>query len=693
MDEESQNDELIVLESIFDESVLKIERIGEPSGSIIIHPDISEKYYVKYEVKNNEQTNSSKYVEFEVKYLPPITLYFVLPRTYPSQLNPAFLLSCRWLTLDQISSLCRKLDKLWHEGEKEVVLYKWIQFLKEETLSFLKIRDYLDISHIPDERFDQNRFNRNSSPRKAIQNDDCKFNDSGKNLHYREWNGYHQKAQRNVYLNQNTKYNNSVQDSCYRYKCDDRYSSYKFRNTRKENFPMNVSNGITQTNSSKYQEVKENKYKDNCKNFQSKTVKNQAINHLCTEQKDEETFNPTTSKRTHFNQNPRQEYRNRNVNGETRFHSQNYRRVDIQTDAFGSRQVAPRNNQSHYTETNGSYQRGSTSSNYRGGRKFQNNRTKWDIKLNSQILTPRIHGGKYDFDLRAVSEMENKTTLITYLTEYNKKKEEEMYSNEWFMCGVCLLEKQGKDFMNFFGCNHKYCKLCMKSYFEIQIQDGNVKSLSCPKEKCISQATQHQIRELVSPDTFARYDRLLLNSILECMTDIVYCPRIFCQTPVILEPDCSMGICPSCEFVFCTYCRMVYHGIASCRFKSEEIKKIREEYLQGDKEIKSQMECRFGKRTLQVLVEEGLSEEWVENNSKKCPNCNASIEKIDGCNKMACWKCKTFFCWICMQILKQVNPYEHFNRPNTPCFNQLFQGAEEFEDSDDEDWAIGAFLI
>lgn len=40
------------------------------------------------------------------------------------------------------------------------------------------------------------------------------------------------------------------------------------------------------------------------------------------------------------------------------------------------------------------------------------------------------------------------------------------------------------------------------------------------------------------------------------------------------------------------------------------------------------MEQRYGKKQLQTLVDTSLSENWLFNNSKKCPNCNAAIEVI-----------------------------------------------------------------
>ena len=37
---------------------------------------------------------------------------------------------------------------------------------------------------------------------------------------------------------------------------------------------------------------------------------------------------------------------------------------------------------------------------------------------------------------------------------------------------------------------------------------------------------------------------------------------------------------------------------------------------------------------------------------------------------MTCTSCRRYFCWLCLGVLSKVNPYSHFNNPNSPCYNQ-----------------------
>lgn len=44
-----------------------------------------------------------------------------------------------------MSSLCRRLDELWEENQGCVILFTWVQFLKEEALDFLGIQSPLEV--------------------------------------------------------------------------------------------------------------------------------------------------------------------------------------------------------------------------------------------------------------------------------------------------------------------------------------------------------------------------------------------------------------------------------------------------------------------------------------------------------------------------------------------------------------------
>lgn len=51
-----------------------------------------------------------------------------------------------------------------------------------------------------------------------------------------------------------------------------------------------------------------------------------------------------------------------------------------------------------------------------------------------------------------------------------------------------------------------------------------------------------------------------------------------------------------------------------------------EKYQTATEAEKQEMEARYGKKQLETLVNNALSECWVQDNSKRCPKCNIVIE-------------------------------------------------------------------
>ncbi|XP_061558986.1 E3 ubiquitin-protein ligase RNF14 isoform X1 [Phycodurus eques] len=284
-------------------------------------------------------------------------------------------------------------------------------------------------------------------------------------------------------------------------------------------------------------------------------------------------------------------------------------------------------------------------------------------------------------DPRAIVSMDMRVDLLPHLLDFDEAQRQRVFDVTPFSCGICFSEKRGADCLCFKECQHVYCKACMTEYFQIQIRDGNVQCLNCPEPKCSSLATPMQVKQLVDKELFVRYDRLLLQSSLDLMADVVYCPRHSCGTAVMVEPDTTMGICSVCQYAFCTLCKMGYHGVSHCKIPAEDLRSLRDEYLSATTEGKKFMEQRFGKRVIQKAVEESFSRDWLNENCKCCPYCGTNIQKVDGCNKMTCTSCRHYFCWLCLDLLNKANPYSHFNNPHSPCYKQLFHGV----DLDDED--------
>ncbi|XP_051171593.1 E3 ubiquitin-protein ligase RNF14-like [Leptopilina boulardi] len=314
----------------------------------------------------------------------------------------------------------------------------------------------------------------------------------------------------------------------------------------------------------------------------------------------------------------------------------------------------------------------------------------------SKKKNKRQKNNKNSFDKRAVFDRPVSSNPVQMLIDYNEMRNEIEFKRNFYTCKICFSDKLGIDCTQFIPCSHVFCKDCIVGYLEVRIKDGAVQDISCPEDKCTSEATPGQIKDLVSPELFSKYDSILLSATLSTMSDIVYCPRRHCQYPVSREVNEVFATCPSCQYAFCLFCKMVYHGIEPCKMNSADKQSLMKEYKNASPEGKLQLEKRYGKKQLQLMIDNTMSENWITNNSKNCPHCKVAIEKSDGCNKMACGHCNTFFCWLCSTRLDPRDPYQHYRNPNSSCFNRVNQGIlmnlgddddedDEVDDSDDDD--------
>ena len=106
-DAENQENELVVLCSIYDERVFTRSQCG---GEVKIYLEIPENFEVKISVSKRIESKADEtghedgiiWDVFPVKYLPPLVLNFNFPPGYPSTKPPQYTLSCKWLNVLQV---------------------------------------------------------------------------------------------------------------------------------------------------------------------------------------------------------------------------------------------------------------------------------------------------------------------------------------------------------------------------------------------------------------------------------------------------------------------------------------------------------------------------------------------------------------------------------------------------------------
>lgn len=95
-DSEAQNDEILALKSIFDDTQIHVNNSSHPTvGCIYVKPEVP----ATFDIQANKDGQLHK---FRVQHLSPIELHFNYPVNYPSEKPPNFTLVCKWLRRDQV---------------------------------------------------------------------------------------------------------------------------------------------------------------------------------------------------------------------------------------------------------------------------------------------------------------------------------------------------------------------------------------------------------------------------------------------------------------------------------------------------------------------------------------------------------------------------------------------------------------
>ncbi|XP_010461052.1 PREDICTED: E3 ubiquitin-protein ligase RNF14-like isoform X1 [Camelina sativa] len=145
MNDQLQEDEILALGYIYGGNMFIFDR-HKDMRYFQVHVNVEATNEYTISTKLNLQADSSKESEdflysFKAQHLPPIVLTCLLPSAYPSHLPPYFLISVQWMNPDKISSLCSMLDSIWSEQPGQEVLYQWMDWLQNSSISHLGFDD------------------------------------------------------------------------------------------------------------------------------------------------------------------------------------------------------------------------------------------------------------------------------------------------------------------------------------------------------------------------------------------------------------------------------------------------------------------------------------------------------------------------------------------------------------------------
>ncbi|KAL2791862.1 cullin-9 [Daubentonia madagascariensis] len=209
-------------------------------------------------------------------------------------------------------------------------------------------------------------------------------------------------------------------------------------------------------------------------------------------------------------------------------------------------------------------------------------------------------------------------------------------------CPVCVSPLEPDDDLPSLCCMHFCCKSCWNEYLTTRIEQNLVLNCTCPIADCPAQPTGAFIRAIVSsPEVISKYEKALLRGYVESCSNLTWCTnpqgcdRILCRQGLGCGTTCS-----KCGWASCFNCSFPEaHYPASCGHMSQWV---------DDGGYYDGMSVEAQSKHLAKLI------------SKRCPSCQAPIEKNEGCLHMTCAKCNHGFCWRCLKPWKP-NHKDYYN--------------------------------
>ncbi|KAM3854465.1 cullin-9-like [Vipera latastei] len=201
-------------------------------------------------------------------------------------------------------------------------------------------------------------------------------------------------------------------------------------------------------------------------------------------------------------------------------------------------------------------------------------------------------------------------------------------------CPVCVNPLSETDDLPLLCCMHYCCKSCWNEYLTTRIEQNLILNCTCPISDCPAQPTTAFIRSIISSkEVIAKYEKALLRGYVECCSNLTWCTNPQgCDQILCKEGLCYGEACSKCSWISCFSCNFPEaHYPASCSHMSQWM---------DDGGFYEGMTVEAQSKHLAKLI------------SKRCPSCQAQIEKNEGCLHMTCAKCNHGFCWRCLKPWK-----------------------------------------
>lgn len=173
------------------------------------------------------------------------------------------------------------------------------------------------------------------------------------------------------------------------------------------------------------------------------------------------------------------------------------------------------------------------------------------------------------------------------------------------------------------GCGHVLCVECLSNYAlsAIELHQWSTDGVPCPMGDCRKHIAADFVLAAASFTT-DQHDTLSVHLCRLLMVAPVHCPNPTCNALYDCGRDATDDphvACYECRTEFCRDCRCTWHVGLTCAEYGRQL---------GGEDV-----------PLMLLAEEFG---W-----KRCGNCGAMVERLEGCNHVQCTSCGHHFCYRC----------------------------------------------
>ncbi|KAI5269447.1 MFS general substrate transporter [Aureobasidium subglaciale] len=189
-------------------------------------------------------------------------------------------------------------------------------------------------------------------------------------------------------------------------------------------------------------------------------------------------------------------------------------------------------------------------------------------------------------------------------------------------------------------CTHRseVCPACLQAWVDTKIKDNARRAIACPQ--CTKILSHHDIRRACDPETFDRYDKFAMLTVVDEIRDFHWCLRSGCTGgQEVLDVNQNYMQCHACDYEQCLHHKMAWHVSETCEQYDERLANQDDKKLRDDEE----------RKTIRYMIEQ----QAAKGRRRECPKCKNVIPKGKQIPKncpITCGNraCQQKFCWICL---------------------------------------------